>query len=71
MKIRTIIAIVFAFALITVACGDDDGGTTGSDWIIDTNDNVTGDGANVTFGTTATLTATAINLVFDATGYYR
>lgn len=27
MKIRKLIAIVFAFALIAVACGDDDGGS--------------------------------------------
>ncbi len=26
MKIRKLVAIVFAFALIAVACGDDDGG---------------------------------------------
>lgn len=29
MKIRKLLAIVFAFALIAVACGDDDGGGGG------------------------------------------
>lgn len=38
MKIRTIIAIVFAFALITVACGDDDGGTPGGQYSSDIRD---------------------------------
>jgi len=53
---------------INVTGTDNDGGTTGSDWIIDTNDNASGNAGNITFGSMATLTATDINLILDATG---